>query len=574
MTVPEGGGQRAAAEARRDRSDQQRPPEPCRTCGRSRPVKVRDAAGRPQCSACRRRDPATWQRCAGCDRDRPVNARTPDGNALCVSCYQPPTTACDGCGAVTAIASRSGGRRLCARCHAHPVRPCGRCGRTRRVAVTARDGQPDLCPTCHQAPTLVCGRCGQTGPCRTTTPDRSPICWHCQLHRQLEQTLGGDAPAPLRPLLRALLTVEQPRTVLGWLARSPAVPVLAAMSTGRAPLHHQTLDAAGADGGGRAFAIEHLRQLLVASGALPDRDEHLYRLQRRLAIVIDAAHPNDQAVLRAYATWQLLRRLRARAEQGAPTMHAADRAREVLAEAARFLHALREHDLDLTSCTQAELDGWLTTRPRSLRLLPVFLAWAQQQHHLPAALTATATPAWQLGAVQPADQRWQHARRLLHDDALPTPDRVAGLLVLLYGQTLSRISRLRRADFDTATDPHGMVVHLRLGTDAIEIDEPLANLLQGLPVLVSTGTARGLASDDPWLFPGRRPGRAAHPTTLGYRLRRLGIDPRAARNGALLHLAEHLPARVLADLLGLHINTAERWSTTSGTRWMGYAGNH
>jgi len=93
-------------------------------------------------------------------------------------------------------------------------------------------------------------------------------------------------------------------------------------------------------------------------------------------------------------------------------------------------------------------------------------------------------------------------------------------------------------------------------------------------VLISTGTGRGLTSDDPWLFPGRRPGRAACPTTLGHRLRRLGIDPRAARNGALLHLAEYLPARVLADLLGLHINTAELWITTSVTRWMGYAGNH
>jgi len=92
-------------------------------------------------------------------------------------------------------------------------------------------------------------------------------------------------------------------------------------------------------------------------------------------------------------------------------------------------------------------------------------------------------------------------------------------------------------------------------------------------VLVSTGAARALAGDDPWLFPGRRPGRAAHPTTLGHRLRRLGVDPRTARSSALLHLAEHLPARVLADLLGLHIVTAERWSTTAGTRYVGYAGS-
>lgn len=92
-------------------------------------------------------------------------------------------------------------------------------------------------------------------------------------------------------------------------------------------------------------------------------------------VVIDTAHPDDQAVLQAYATWQLLRRLRARAKQGAPTLHAADRARKVLAEAACFLHALREHDLDPGSCTQAELGDWLTTRPRAHRLLPVFLTW-------------------------------------------------------------------------------------------------------------------------------------------------------------------------------------------------------
>ncbi|TQE36845.1 hypothetical protein Sipo8835_09255 [Streptomyces ipomoeae] len=32
------------------------------------------------------------------------------------------------------------------------------------------------------------------------------------------------------------------------------------------------------------------------------------------------------------------------------------------------------------------------------------------------------------------DRRWEVARRLLHDDAAPTADRVAGLLLLLYAQ--------------------------------------------------------------------------------------------------------------------------------------------
>ena len=70
-----------------------------------------------------------------------------------------------------------------------------------------------------------------------------------------------------------------------------------------------------------------------------------------------------------------------------------------------------------------------------------------------------------------------------------------------------------------------------------------------------------------WLFRGRRPGRAAHPATLATRLRRLGLEPRTVRNSALLHLAEHLPAAVLADLLGLHLRTAEKWSTAAGSRW-------
>jgi len=169
-------------------------------------------------------------------------------------------------------------------------------------------------------------------------------------------------------------------------------------------------------------------------------------------------------------------------------------------------------------------------------------------------------------------KRWHLARRLLHDDALPAPDRVARLLVLLYGQPLSRISRLRCADVTTGRD--GVTVQLQLGTDAIQIAEPLATLLRALPVAASAGTARALTTPEQSLFPGRRPGRTGHPTTLANRLRRLGLEPRAARNSALLHLAEHLPGRVLADLLGLHIGTAERWSNTAGTRWMGYASSH
>lgn len=51
------------------------------------------------------------------------------------------------------------------------------------------------------------------------------------------------------------------------------------------------------------------------------------------------------------------------------------------------------------------------------------------------------------------------------------------------------------------------------------------------------------------------------PGRLAWHLGRdLGLDARAARGGALLALAADQPASVLADLLGLSIAAALRWT--------------
>jgi hypothetical protein len=54
--------------------------------------------------------------------------------------------------------------------------------------------------------------------------------------------------------------------------------------------------------------------------------------------------------------------------------------------------------------------------------------------------------------------------------------------------------------------------------------------------------------------------------------RRDGRDysARPARNGALAALASDLPAAILADLLGLHVNTAVRWVTYARRDWTDY----
>lgn len=45
---------------------------------------------------------------------------------------------------------------------------------------------------------------------------------------------------------------------------------------------------------------------------------------------------------------------------------------------------------------------------------------------------------------------------------------------------------------------------------------------------------------------------------------------RPARNGALMALAADLPAAIIADLLGMHINTAIRWVRYAGRDWADY----
>ena len=66
------------------------------------------------------------------------------------------------------------------------------------------------------------------------------------------------------------------------------------------------------------------------------------------------------------------------------------------------------------------------------------------------------------------------------------------------------------------------------------------------------------------------PGQPIANHALTTRLSRYDINVRIARNGALAALAADLPAAVLADLLGMHINTAVRWVKYVGRDWADY----
>lgn len=173
------------------------------------------------------------------------------------------------------------------------------------------------------------------------------------------------------------------------------------------------------------------------------------------------------------------------------------------------------------------------------------------------------------GPAHPLDhnERWQQAKRLLHDDTIDTDDRVAGLLLLLYAQRPAVISRLTIDDIDITGD----TVTICLGSVPITLPEPLATLTRNLAATRRGHAVLGDRGTSPWLFPGGQPGRPVSTDRLGQRLRQLGLQPSQARSTALFQLATELPAAILARMLGIHIKVAVAWQHASAGDWTNYA---
>ena len=565
---------------------------PCVTCGRAKPVAGHDGTGQPLCEVCYRRDdPRRHRECGACGKITPVAVRARDGRPdICVSCYRLPEATCSKCQRwrpcnfavtsqplcpscsprATAACARCGQDRppqarwaegpVCDRCYTAALRhrgSCAGCGQVRRL-VAPPDPAADTCAGCAGiAVTCACGDCGIED--KLYEKGR---CARCSLRRRARELLSagtGTVPAQLAGVLAAVTAARQPRSALNWLRQGAGASLLADAAAGRLAISHDALDAHP-----HRRAADYLRHMLVAGGALPARDEALARAGQWLASLLEAIEPAaDRRLVQAYATWQVMRRLRASAQRGRVRTPTAQ-ARNNIRAAAALLAWLRGRGISLASCSQAGIDQWLHTGP-SACLARDFLSWAADRGHcqhlaIPAPPRAT-------GAAISQDQRWALAARLLHDTTLDPTDRVAGSLLLLYGQPLSRIAVITTSQV-TRRDSE---MHIQLGRHDAPLPGPLAAATQQL--ITEGRSYRGIGSPPAttWLFPGHLPGRPITPAQLGIRLRAIGIYAQTGRRAALLSLASQLPAAVLADLLGLHETTAARWMHQAGGDWSRYA---
>lgn len=521
----------------------------CDECGQHGLISIRGREGQPElCHKCARNKPAI---CALCGERRRCYSNH-QGPSVCRRCAPDPTPRCSHCAQRKRIAAISDRGAVCVGCERAAARGRPRCRicRFSREPAAWVDGGP-VCSKCAGRPVIA--RC--QGCRRPRQGWRGRRCPRCKLAGVLAELRGRgdpDAVAALEPLLAQFERHHKPLSAIAWLERSPATPTFHAMLRGEIPISHQTLDERDV---GQATA--YLRSWLVAHHVLEPREELLARYERwaQCALQALADHP-DRAHVAAYARWKIgpdyARKLRT--GRARPSSHRGYYAN--LRIAISFTRWLHDNDLGLEQTRQAHVDEWLNGPPSRALPTRAFLTWANTTGIIPAVHVPRPLPRKTNTPIDHAT-RLRQARGLLDNSDAEPAIRIAGTLLLLYGQLITRVVRLRTEDVQIDDD----VIRLRLGDDPIAVPEQLAALLR-----YQREHATG-----PWLFPGAKPGTHIGPERIRRRLRELGMSPQTARPGALLTLAITVPAPILAELLGYHNDTTNHWRRAAAGDWARYA---
>ncbi|MFD8412055.1 hypothetical protein ACFV2Q_09880 [Streptomyces sp. NPDC059650] len=234
----------------------------------------------------------------------------------------------------------------------------------------------------------------------------------------------------------------------------------------------------------------------TAQGPPRIRQLMLYQrwLTERLAVIED---PEHNRLLRHFAAWHQMRRLRAAAAKGPLDAPRPTRPSRRPPRPKPSLSGSPTEAAPSNTAGRPDLGGWHTEKPATRRPAQTFLRWCMKMGRMP---------------------RLAMLRRVLNDDSLPLRSRVVAALVLLYAQPVSRIVCLT---IDDITDD-GTVIAVRLGDPPSPLPEPVADLLrayvrshQRLPC-ASSRSAR-------WFFPGCQPGQPVNPVSLQAQLREIGV---------------------------------------------------
>jgi hypothetical protein len=212
------------------------------------------------------------------------------------------------------------------------------------------------------------------------------------------------------------------------------------------------------------------------------------------------------------------------------------------------------------------IDGWPEGATSTRPLLIGFLQWTAARG-LTTELVVPQRRAAEPDLTMTDEHRWELLRACLHNHLLPLDVRAAGALVLLYGQSVTRIVELIVDQVTTVDSDHV----IDLARHQTLIPPALSDVLEQLRAsTILTPIVGREGAGPPYLFPGARAGQPMTAAAMLAKLSRCGIPVRRARNVALLALAAEVPAAALSPLLGIGLETAVRWTYRANRDWHGY----
>ena len=552
-----------------------RPAIDCAGCRRRRQPGGSDEDGRPVCSRCAVRRRGRIQ-CNGCGKQRYPHTSI-DGGHLCSACSgrRRRPERCGGCGAEAAVVARAeDGTSRCHRCWvANHLAPCSGCGQTSRP-VARRDDGTVLCGICHRKSKspVACTGCGRVGHHQVGGASGPPRCTRCWAHEQLEcarcgTTTTAELRWPAGPICSPCvdLAFASPQPCATCHAVQPNVA-----ADGNPPqcprcadlrFHYQC---AGCGTFTRRLRDGRCPTCNLIDARQPDRAPTLDAYHKRVDDLLATVSEPARLVIRRYVRWAVTRPLQRMVSEGdavrSDLLHwPLDRVRT----ATLFASAVTANAGGLTNVTQAQLDAWVTELPSHRPALRSFVKWAVAHDYMPTELNVPAGTSREQRAMLDDQERLALAQRLLREQLDDPPARLAAVLVLLFGQ---RITRLAALDVNAVTVTDDGLTALTLASTPIRLREPLAGLAREV-----ADNSRTTGSN--WLFPSSQGNRPLSGERLRDRAAKLGLhNALQARNGALAALAAHLPPALLAEQIGLSVGAAAKWSKAIGATRNSYVG--
>jgi hypothetical protein len=439
---------------------------------------------------------------------------------------------------------------------------CANCGHVGVLPGRDDEDQP-TCRTCSGIRLNVdCVECGAEAELY-----RGGRCLACELRKEATLLLSADrVPSPaITKLIDALAAMPRPNSGLTWIRQPHIQRMLTQFGQSGRPITHQTLDELKP-----SRTVEYFRALLIEHKALTPRDRFATEFDRWVA-----TRPNRilddsvRSVFAQYLRWHQKRRLqKAAAASGVTPRGVFLTAKQTTTVAIGFLNFLAERDRPLPQLNQHDVDEWFGNGPSTRHHATDFLYWAISHHHaprvdLPRRVKVHANPLGDEGRVALLG-------RIFADDATPLGIRVAGGIILLFGQPVGRTVSLR-TNAVRATDDGELGI--LFAQDWVPVPQPFAILLDDwLDSRTNLQTAAHV--DSPWLFPGGSPGEHLAAGTVSTMLARHGISARAAREAAWQDFVHTIPPALLANAFGVTTQAAETYARTAGARYARYAALH